>query len=102
MQILVFAVTATFSIFAYIWLLVILKFNTADVVDLWEAILTFVFFPLLVLVAYAADKQWLRLPWMKKSGEAGGDGDTSKQRQIELGAFQPGESTYRTKLRVAF
>ena len=26
-------------------------------VELWEAILTFLFFPILVLIAYAADKQ---------------------------------------------
>ena len=59
-------------------------------VELWEAILTFLFFPILVLVAYAADKQWLNFLFCRPKPEA-----QSKQMQIELGS-QPGESTYRT------
>ncbi len=53
-----FAVTASFSLFAYIWLLIILKWSSPKVVSLVEAVLTFAFFPILVLVAYAADKRW--------------------------------------------
>eukprot|EP00397_Hematodinium_sp_SG-2012_P011321 GEMP01011457.1.p1 GENE.GEMP01011457.1~~GEMP01011457.1.p1 ORF type:complete len:822 (+),score=160.59 GEMP01011457.1:124-2589(+) len=51
----VYLVTATFSIFAYLWLIVILLFITPDVVDVWEGVVTFLFFPLLVCLAYAAD-----------------------------------------------
>lgn len=51
----VFAITASFSILAYVWLVVILLLSSADVVDIWEGILTFLFFPLLVFVAYLAD-----------------------------------------------
>ena len=91
-QIIVFGVTASFSVFAYVWLLVILKWNTENVVDLWEAVVTFLFFPILVLIAYAADKQWLNFLFCKPSAEQVSD----KQMQIELGTFQPGESTYRT------
>ncbi len=89
-QIIVFAVTATFSIFAYIWLLVILQWNTKDQVDLWEAVLTLLFFPILVLVAYAADKGWLNYLFCKSPNATA---DSDKQRQIELGNFAPGEST---------
>merc|ERR1719428_1426252 len=52
----VFAVTASFSVFAYIWLVVILMLSTPDVVDIWEGLLTFLFFPVLVCLAYAADR----------------------------------------------
>eukprot|EP00820_Chromera_velia_P002823 Cvel_16274.t1-p1 / transcript=Cvel_16274.t1 / gene=Cvel_16274 / organism=Chromera_velia_CCMP2878 / gene_product=Sodium/calcium exchanger 1, putative / transcript_product=Sodium/calcium exchanger 1, putative / location=Cvel_scaffold1246:110-5656(-) / protein_length=672 / sequence_SO=supercontig / SO=protein_coding / is_pseudo=false len=51
----VFAVTATASLFAYMWMLVILVWNTPDLIDIWEGALTFVFFPILVAISYAAD-----------------------------------------------
>lgn len=51
----VFFITATFSIIAYLWLLVILVANTPDMVDIWEATVTFLLFPLLVWLAYLAD-----------------------------------------------
>ena len=52
----VFFVTASFSIFAYFWLLVILTMNTPEIVTVYEAWLTFLFFIVLVLIAYGADK----------------------------------------------
>lgn len=52
----VFLITTVFSLFAYIWLLVILQFISPDVVDIWEAVLTFLFFPILVLLAWWADR----------------------------------------------
>lgn len=96
-QIIVFGVTATFSIFAYIWLLIVLKWNTENQVDLWEAILTFLFFPILVLIAYAADKGWLNRIFCQPSANV-----SDKKRQIELGNFTPGEeSTYHPNLSPA-
>jgi solute carrier family 8 (sodium/calcium exchanger) len=56
----VFAITAFFSVFAYIWLLIILVGITPDYVDLWEAIVTFLMFPFLVILAYLADKNFFR------------------------------------------
>lgn len=94
-MIVVFGVTATFSIFAYIWLLVILKWSSEDVVDVWEAVLTFLFFPILTVIAYFADKGFLDFLRCQKSSA----GSSDKQRQIELGSFQPGESTYRTNFK---
>ena len=52
----VYAITATCSVMAYIWLLVILLVISPDVVDIWEGLLTLMFFPLLVLLAWLADK----------------------------------------------
>eukprot|EP00746_Dinoflagellata_sp_MGD_P165857 gnl/MRDRNA2_/MRDRNA2_95376_c0_seq1.p1 gnl/MRDRNA2_/MRDRNA2_95376_c0~~gnl/MRDRNA2_/MRDRNA2_95376_c0_seq1.p1 ORF type:complete len:873 (-),score=180.74 gnl/MRDRNA2_/MRDRNA2_95376_c0_seq1:197-2815(-) len=51
----VFAVTASWSVFAYIWLVVILMLSSPDVVEIWEGLLTFLFFPILVTLAYMAD-----------------------------------------------
>lgn len=56
----VFVVTTIFSIFAYLWLIVVLILISPDVVELWEAVLTFLFFPLLVIVAYIADRNFFR------------------------------------------
>ena len=57
----VFATTAAFSILAYVWLLIILGVNgkgpsSPDVVEPWEGALTFAFFPMLVAIAFYADK----------------------------------------------
>lgn len=56
----VYAITASTSVFAYLWLLVILVYNTKDVVDAYEAALTFVFFWILLVAAYVADKNCFR------------------------------------------
>ena len=52
--------TTVFSLFAYIWLVIILIVNTPQVVDVWEAVLTFLFFPALVIMAYATDQSCFR------------------------------------------
>ena len=52
----VFNVTAFFSVFAYIWLLIILLWISPNVVTLAEAIITFAFFVILIGIAYLADK----------------------------------------------
>lgn len=53
----VFFVTASWSIFAYIWLYIIIAVITPNYVDVWEAVLTFMFFPLTVLTAFIVDKK---------------------------------------------
>ena len=52
----VFFTTAIFSIFAYFWLLVILTMWTPEQVTIEEAWLTFIFFLVLVCIAFGADK----------------------------------------------
>jgi solute carrier family 8 (sodium/calcium exchanger) len=52
----VYAITAFFSIFAYVWLLIILKApNSPDRVEIWEGVVTFLMFPFLVILAYCID-----------------------------------------------
>lgn len=53
----VYVTTTSFSMFAYFWLIVVLMFITPGQVDLWEAILTFLMFPVLIVVAFAVDKK---------------------------------------------
>lgn len=62
----VFFVTAAFSIFAYVHLYLILAFFTPGVVTVAEGIITFLFFPLIVLVAYIADRRLLVYKYLSK------------------------------------
>ncbi|KAK7104003.1 sodium/calcium exchanger 1-like [Littorina saxatilis] len=55
----VFVITATWSVFAYVWLYIILSVISIGVVDVWEAVLTFLFFPGTVVTAYIADRKIL-------------------------------------------
>jgi len=56
----VFIITSFFSVFAYIWLFLILVVISPEIIELWEAIITFGFFPLLVFLAYLADRNFFR------------------------------------------
>jgi solute carrier family 8 (sodium/calcium exchanger) len=51
----VFLITAAFSFFAYIWLYLALAVITPGVVDIYEALITFAFFPLLIVISYMFD-----------------------------------------------
>lgn len=62
----VFFVTASWSIFAYTWLYLILAVITPGVVDIWEGLLTLAFFPLCVGFAYVADRRLLFYKYMHK------------------------------------
>ncbi|NXW11261.1 NAC2 protein, partial [Fregetta grallaria] len=62
----VFFVTASWSIFAYIWLYLILAVISPGVVQVWEALLTLVFFPVCVVFAWAADKRLLFYKYVYK------------------------------------
>mmetsp|Transcript_56451 Transcript_56451/g.104510 ORF Transcript_56451/g.104510 Transcript_56451/m.104510 type:complete len:862 (+) Transcript_56451:172-2757(+) len=55
----VFGITAFFSVMAYLWLWFIVSISSENIIELWESILTFLFFPLLVVLAFMADKGWL-------------------------------------------
>jgi solute carrier family 8 (sodium/calcium exchanger) len=52
----VYAVTTCFSMFAYIWLIIVLLVISPGIVDLWEAIVTLLMFPLLIIVSYVTDR----------------------------------------------
>jgi len=62
----VFFITAAFSVFAYIWLYVILAEISYGVVEFWEAFLTFLFFPIVVILAYIADRRLLFYKYLSK------------------------------------
>ncbi|CAK0831122.1 unnamed protein product [Prorocentrum cordatum] len=63
----VFVITAIFSLLAYIWLLFIVQINSKDIISVEEGVITFLYFPCLVIISYAADVGWLsRVPGLKK------------------------------------
>lgn len=63
----VFFVTASFSIFAYVHLYLILSVFTPGIVTVAEGIITFLFFPLIVWMAYIADRRLLIYKYLNKS-----------------------------------
>ncbi|XP_077575279.1 sodium/calcium exchanger 1a [Stigmatopora nigra] len=70
----VFFVTATWSVFAYAWLYLILAYFSPGVVEIWEGLLTLLFFPLCVAFAYVADRRLLFCKFVRKRYRAGGRG----------------------------
>ncbi|XP_073497726.1 sodium/calcium exchanger 2 [Phyllobates terribilis] len=62
----VFFVTATWSIFAYIWLYLILAVISPGRVQVWEALVTLLFFPACVIFAWIADKRLLFYKYVYK------------------------------------
>ncbi|XP_031152984.1 sodium/calcium exchanger 1a isoform X5 [Sander lucioperca] len=67
----VFFVTATWSVFAYTWLYLILAVISPGVVEIWEGLLTLFFFPICVGLAYVADRRLLFYKYMYKRYRAG-------------------------------
>lgn len=78
-----FCLNATFSVFAYVWLFIVVSVWSPNVVELWEAIVTFLLFPILVASAYAVDRDWCRLKTFRSN---------KNKRQLELGNIRPEES----------
>ncbi|XP_066550289.1 sodium/calcium exchanger 3 [Amia ocellicauda] len=66
----VFFVTAAWSIFAYIWLYMILAVFSPNVVQIWEGLLTLAFFPICVILAWVADRRLLFYKLMRKKYRA--------------------------------
>ncbi|CAM1325414.1 SLC8A3 (predicted) [Pycnogonum litorale] len=62
----VFFITATWSVFAYIWLFLILCVISRGVVEIWESIVTLLFFPATVITAYIADRRLLIYKYLHK------------------------------------
>ena len=65
----VFSVTAISSLFAYIWLYTTLAYSSKEVVESWEAWATFIFFFILIGMAFGADK-WTQYQTEKKESDA--------------------------------
>jgi len=81
----VYVLTAIFSIFAYAWLIIILTMHTPHVVEPWEGIVTFLMFPLLVVLAYFADTS--PLFHAGHSGNMSFVADMTKEELAELEAM---------------
>ncbi|XP_059907492.1 sodium/calcium exchanger 3 [Gadus macrocephalus] len=62
----VFFVTAGWSVFAYIWLYMILAVFSPNVVQIWEGLVTLAFFPICVMLAWVADRRLLFYKFMHK------------------------------------
>jgi len=54
----VFLITAVASLFAYLWMVIVLQWSSKDEVNLAEALITLLMFPALVLVCWAQDAGW--------------------------------------------
>ena len=64
----VFVVTTVASLFAYIWMYIVLQVWTPSVITIEEGALTFLYFFLLIGLAYGADK-YNAIKNLKKAGE---------------------------------
>mmetsp|Transcript_22463 Transcript_22463/g.58652 ORF Transcript_22463/g.58652 Transcript_22463/m.58652 type:complete len:864 (+) Transcript_22463:1727-4318(+) len=62
----VFICTALWSVWAYVWVFLVLSVISPGEVEVWEGFVTLAFFPLMVLTAYAVDKKF----WLWSSGQA--------------------------------
>ncbi|XP_072231558.1 sodium/calcium exchanger 2a [Leuresthes tenuis] len=62
----VFFITAFWSIFAYIWLYLILAVISPGIVEVWEAIVTLLYFPVCVILAWIADRRMLFYKYIHK------------------------------------
>ena len=62
----VFIVTLSFSVFAYVWMLAILKWSSPGVIEVWEGLATFGFFFATVIIAYIADRRLLIYKYLDK------------------------------------
>lgn len=70
----VFLVTAAWSIFAYLWLYLITAVISPGVIEVWEALVTFAFFPMTVLSAYVADRHVHIYDYISKTYRMGRNG----------------------------
>ncbi|KAM4018632.1 sodium/calcium exchanger 1-like isoform 2-T2 [Anomaloglossus baeobatrachus] len=96
----VFAVTAFWSVFAYVWLFLILSWSSPGEVEVWEALLTFFFFPVCVLQAWLADR---RLLFYRYAGRGKGRAKyrAGKSRGVLVGAEDTGGQEDGGEMRMA-
>ena len=66
----VFAVTSITSLFAYVWLFLVLIVISPEKVEIWEAVMTFIYFPILLIFAFGVDRMEQYLDDMKADEDA--------------------------------
>jgi len=54
----VFLMTASWSLYAYIWMLIVVQFSSPGIIEPWEAWMTLAYMPIFVLLAYCQDNGW--------------------------------------------
>ena len=74
----VFIVTMIFSIFSYVWLLIILEIASPKKVEVWEAGATLGFIPIMIILSFTAEKGWLDWLFCQK-----------KSNKVKVTRFQP-------------
>ena len=65
----VFLLTGAWSMWAYIWMLLVVRYITPGVIDPWEAWVTLGYMPLFVFLAYCQDSGWWLSYCKKESPE---------------------------------
>jgi len=66
----VFIITAAWSVFAYVWLYLILGTISPNIIESWEGIVTFLFFPITVYMAFVADRRLFFYKYLDKKYRA--------------------------------
>ncbi|XP_013780912.1 sodium/calcium exchanger 1-like [Limulus polyphemus] len=86
----VFFVTMTWSVFAYIWLYLILTWSSYGVIEVWEGVTTFLFFPATVLTAYIADRRLLIYKYLSKKYRVNKRGMIvgAEREDLEMGSIK--------------
>jgi len=103
-QLPVFVVTALWSLWAYIWLLIILKVSSPDIITIPEAVITCLFLAVLVGNAYAVDVHWgsaKKVMEQKIVGIRGGSGITHVAIREELKARESAGGKKKTAEEIA-
>lgn len=80
----VFFCTATWSIWAYVWLYLIIAVISPNRVDIWEAVLTLFYFPLTVCTAYICDQQIFFKKFIAKRYRAKGTTIVASEGDVEM------------------
>jgi len=80
----VFLCTATWSIWAYVWLYLIIAVISPNKVDIWEGVLTLLFFPLTVISAYICDTQIFFKKFLAKRYRTKGTTIVASEGDVEL------------------
>ncbi|QDZ24373.1 sodium/calcium exchanger protein [Chloropicon primus] len=76
----VFKCTSFFSVFAYIWLYIVYAVWTPDEITIVESVITFLFFPLMVLLAYQCSKYDNRKAAAARAKEKLEETDTEREK----------------------
>jgi len=80
----VFCITATWSVFAYVWLYMILGPISYGEVEIWEGVLTFLFFPITVYSAFVADRRLFFYKYLDKKYRSGRKGVIVKSEKGDI------------------